>query len=111
MKVDEKMYSSNILRGQDIEDTLLATVQEVGTVQFDNDDGSKRDALSLTVTSEDLDKPKSFALGMKQTKVLVDAFGDDTDRWIGRKIRLTPVPSQTPQGKPTTSIAVTIPKK
>jgi hypothetical protein len=110
MKVPEQMYSSNVLRGKDLEDSIVATIKSVDTVTFNEGKDNEREALSVTVESEDLVGAKQFSPNQKNTAVIVGAYTDDTDKWVGKKVRLTPVASQTPDGKPTTSIAVGIPK-
>lgn len=110
MKIPEKMYNSNVLRGRDLEDSVVATVKGVETITFNQGTQDERDALSITVSGEGIEGEKQFSPNRKSLKVLVDAYGNDTDQWAGKKVRLTPVPSQTPDGNPTTSIAVGVPK-
>lgn len=112
MKIPKKQYESNLLRGADLKDSILVVISGAEPITFDEGEETERTTTSLSVAADVLGaEPKSFALGMRQTKVLVDAFGDETANWVGKEIRLTPVPSQTPNGKQTTSIAITVPQK
>jgi hypothetical protein len=110
-KLEKKQYESNILRGSDLDDMVTAKIVEVNMVTFG--EGTEKEAVrpQLTVEVDGIEEPKIFAIGMRQTKTLVDGFkSDETEDWVGKTIRLTPVASQTPEGKATTSIAITVPK-
>lgn len=108
MKIPKEKYESKILRGKDLEDTEIVTIREVGWTVFEEGTANERKAVSVTV---DGPVSGSFALNMDNTAVIVGEYGDDTDKWIGRDIRVTPVASKKPDGTPTRSIAVGIPKK
>lgn len=111
MKVPKEAYEGNILRGNELEDMESATIVEVGTVVFDKGKDSEHESFTLTVNVEGMSDPKSFTLNRRFLKLLVDNFGEDTDKWNGNKIKVFPQASTTPDGKPTTVVGVMIPKK
>ena len=108
MKIPEEKYKSSVLRGKDLQDSEIVKITEVGNVTFNKGKENEREAVSITVKNGTVSG--AFTPNMKNLKVLVDALGDETDEWIDAEIRITPVPAQTPDGKPTTGIAIGIPK-
>ena len=110
MKIPESKYKSNVLRGKDLTDSTEVVIKEVGEVTFKDDQGNEKDPqISLAVEGEDA--KGSFCPNMRNLRELVEKLGDETDDWVGKKIRITPVPSQMPNGTPTKGIAITVPKK
>jgi len=109
MKIPESKYKSNVLRGRDLQDSEIVTIKAVDTVTFNEGKADEREAVSVSVEGENA--KGQFSPNMKNLKVLVDNFTDETDKWIGKEIRITPVPSQTPEGAATTTIAITVAKK
>ncbi len=110
MKIDEAEYSSNVLYGKDLEDSIIAKIVSCERTVFDEGTKDERRPLELGVSSDELNGDKVFTLNKKNTKTIVEAYGDDTDKWTGKELRLTPVAAHTPDGIATTSIAVGIPK-
>lgn len=106
-----KSKESNLLYGKDLDDAVKATITAVGTHVFVNEDGSEREAVELSVESDAFGGIKSFCVGSRIVDTLSEAFGDESNEWIGKSVTLTPVKSQTPQGQPTVSIAVTVPRR
>jgi hypothetical protein len=124
MKVTDNFLPKigNILYGENLEEPVRAKITAVGTKQFTNKNGTKRDAIQLTVSAPEImalkdDKGKQlfsedpvFALNATTTEYLVDKLGEETDKWINTYVNLSPVPSETPEGVKTTVIAVTVAK-
>jgi hypothetical protein len=50
--------------------------------------------------------PKSFGLGKKDLKYMIQKYGSETEAWEGKKITLQKEASTTPQGAPTVTFHV-----
>ena len=109
MRIDESKYESKILRGVELEDSTVVKIEEVSTTIFNEGKDNEREAVSVTVSGEGI-KSKNFCPNMANLKVVVDAFGDETDDWIGKEIRITPVASTKLDKTPTKIIGISIPK-
>ena len=97
----------SILYGKDLEEPLTTAISSVGTKRFGEGD-DEREALCLHVNVRG--KDMEFALGARTVAYLTAELGDETDAWIGKTVILSPVQSQTPDGKPTVSIGVVVKK-
>lgn len=77
----------------------------------------RKNSISLTIASVETVKlsrtqlvlrfkemEKSFGLSKADLKFMLNAHGDETDKWIGKKITLGKMPSTTPRGQDTVTL-------
>ncbi len=111
MKIDEELLpnkngTGDILKGKDLNGVTTAKIVGAEAKDFN---GKK--ALQLTVSYRDnatkQNSTKKFSIGKNKIQLLVDTFGDETDKWNGKEILLVPNKTVTPDGVPTVAINVT----
>jgi hypothetical protein len=90
MLVSDSPYSS-AKELQPINET--ATIDEVGTDVYEGNPPF------IWIKPDCLEKP--VRLNKTNARGLAGQFGNDTDAWVGKKITLMTVPSQTPDGTAT----------
>ena len=71
--------------------TVTLEIESVEVVEFDNERGKER-KLGLHLVGKD----KGIIANRTNARNLIEAFGSDTDQWIGKKI--TAGPNSTPLG-------------
>jgi hypothetical protein len=97
--IDRSKYYSDkeFLKAADIKSGAKFFIDGTEDVQM-----SRR--LQLVVRFRGVDK--GLGLNKKNLNFLLDTFGPDETKWIGKSVALYHVPSTTPEGKPTTSIEI-----
>lgn len=90
------------LKGKDLGSAKNAVISGVEMTEFE--EGTP--VVQLSVKLEGESEEKSFAIGVRKVQAISEKFGNNTDKWIGRKVLLVPTPSQTPDGTATTTIVV-----
>ncbi len=107
MKANDFLPKSNYLKIADFDeledDAPLVTIEEVTEETFEARDGRPAETKLLV---HFLAMEKGLLLNKTNLVCLIDLFGDDTDDWIGHKIRLMLAPTRTPEGKTTKTIMV-----
>ncbi|MEM3265713.1 MAG: hypothetical protein QXH07_07145 [Thermoplasmata archaeon] len=100
----------SILRARDIQGELIdTTIKAVGSRTF-GEGSEKQERRTLTVTIDG--KDKSFVLGGDNIGTIVDAYGTDTTKWIGKPIRITTTTKMNPKTKEKTlGLVISIPKQ
>lgn len=84
MKVSD-IYGSKYLKVEDVKGKKLdLVVEDVNEEEMKDDSGEKRMRLILTLE----DCQKRLVLNAGNATALSEAFGDDTDEWIGAGFRL-----------------------
>ena len=81
MRIDLNRFSAGeFLSVDDFKNKASFTIREVVTYKFNN-----RERIKLML--EGLDE-KALPINVTNLKILIGKFGDETDRWIGKKITL-----------------------
>ncbi len=93
-----ELGAMNVLRARDIVGQIIdTTITAVDSRQFKQPNGDMQEKRTLTVTIDG--KEKSFVIGGDNLGVLVEAYGMDTAKWVGKAIRLTTTKKLNPQTK------------
>lgn len=81
------VLGGNFIKSDDIKESgpVRFTIEDVGVAEFDSRKrpGSKEKKLELTV-----DEGKKVTLNSTSTRVLIGAYGDNTDKWAGKPVIL-----------------------
>jgi hypothetical protein len=97
MKVTKTAEGGNYLKASFVKEHKITEVQipdarEITEVTFEGRDG-KPDTTKLQVpvmyNGQGKEDPSTWTLNNKSKNALVDAFGEDTDDWINKKIPIT----------------------
>ena len=93
VKIDKSKYAGNFLKASDLdEDSVLVKIKNFGVVEYEfNGEKQVRDCLYM----EGYEQP----LGLNKTnlKMLVELFGDETEAWKGKAIRMRKETANNPQ--------------
>ena len=92
-KVDKKEYAfADTVKPDAIKEPFEVKVKRVSTVETKY--GDKR-----TLVFDKGNEEKQVFLNAISLQNLVDAFGDETDDWHGKKVRISVVQNELTQGK------------
>ena len=99
MKLSE-VFPSKWLKGDDLgENQPVVTIEDVTLEEFDN---TKRGGkIDKKVALHFAGKDKGMICNKGMQKIVEGFFGDDTDDWIGKKIRIMAVPYTSEDGTTT----------
>lgn len=105
MKASEVyVNNSDFLKKEDLKGRRITVeITAVGVQDFKKEGETPKMALSFKGA------PKKLLLNRSNSKVVVAAYGDDTDGWIGKKIELWNDPSVMFKGEAIGGIKVGIP--
>lgn len=85
MDVTEFMGNSDFLKAADLGSKKASVViKEVHTKEF-NDEGGAKSKLVLEFDGRD----KMVVMNVTNTRACADAFGTDSDKWIGKQVTLS----------------------
>ena len=85
MDVSNYLGNSDYLKADDIgRSRPRVTIGEVHSTSFTNDDGKTQDKLVLMFKGKD----KGMVLNVTNTKRMAEAYGKESDQWIGKEIEL-----------------------
>lgn len=76
------MIVSKFLRKEDFDEDRIMTIKSVKLEDMPGDDGSQKWVLYFR------EDQKGMALNVTTIRVLEKAFGDDSDLWIGKKVKV-----------------------
>jgi len=85
MKREDVTGSKNYNADDLLKGDLTLVVEEVTQEEFKQDDGYKQKKLVVAFRGKD----KRLVCGKTKAEALFDMLGDDTDDWIGQRVRLT----------------------
>jgi len=80
-KVSE-MIQSKFLRKEDFDEDRILTIKGVKLEDMPGDQGDQKWVLYFR------EEPKGMALNVTTIRVLEQAFGDDSDKWIGNRVKV-----------------------
>jgi hypothetical protein len=79
------VLGGNFIKSDDLKESgpQRFLIEEVGVAEFDSKKkpGAKEKKLELTV-----DEGKTITLNSTSTRVLIAAYGNDTDKWVGKPV-------------------------
>jgi hypothetical protein len=87
MRVDLNRFTrGQFLNADDLKDKSVVTIKDVVPYVFD-----RMDRLKLMLEGID---DKALPLNSTNIKRMIDKFGDESDKWIGKKITITKTKSR-----------------
>lgn len=94
--------------GDDGEEGVAVTIVGVSVGSNDRDDGSKVPVPIIHIKEfvNDKDNPKKLSLNKTNREAIIKLLGAKTLAWVGKKIKLFTVQTQTPDGTPTMGLRV-----
>lgn len=87
------MIQSKFLRKEDFEEDRVLTIKGVKLEDMPGDDGQQKWVLYFR------EEPKGMALNITTIRVLEQAYGGDSDQWIGNKVKVYVDPNVSFGGK------------
>lgn len=103
-KVSE-MIVSKFLRKEDFEEDRVMTIRGVKLEEMPGDSGDQKWVLYFN------GEPKGMAMNITTIRVLEQAYGDDSDHWVGNKVMVYVDPNVSFQGKIVGGLRLRTPKK
>lgn len=76
------MIQSKFLRKEDFDEDRVMTIRGVKLEDMPGDDGQQKWVLYFR------EEAKGMALNVTTIRVLEKAFGDDSDQWVGKKVKV-----------------------
>jgi hypothetical protein len=99
------MIVSKFLRKEDFEEDTVCTIKQVHLEDMQGDKGEQRWVLYFR------ERDKGMVLNVTSIRVLEQAFGDDSDMWIGNKVKVYVDPNVSFQGKVVGGLRLMPPRK
>lgn len=87
------MIQSKFLRKEDFDEDRVLTIKGVKLEDMPGDDGQQKWVLYFR------EEPKGMALNITTIRVLEQAYGGDSDEWIGNKVKVYVDPNVSFGGK------------
>jgi hypothetical protein len=103
-KVSE-MIVSKFLRKEDFDEDRVMTIKGVKLEDMPGDSGDQKWVLYFR------EEAKGMALNVTTIRVLEQAYGDDTDHWVGNKVMVYVDPNVSFGGKVVGGLRLRTPKK
>lgn len=102
-KVSE-MIVSKFLKKEDFEEDRVLTIKGVKLEDMPGDQGQQKWVLYFR------EEPKGLAMSVTTIRVLEQAFGSDSDQWIGNRVKVYVDPSVSFGGKVVGGLRIRTPK-
>lgn len=99
------MIQSKFLRKEDFEEDRVMTIKNVKLEDMPGDDGQQKWVLYFR------EEAKGMALNVTTIRVLEQAFGDDSDQWIGNKVKVYVDPNVSFGGRVVGGLRLRTPKQ
>ena len=109
-KGNEYLKADNVKQGQIVQFTNAGEIEVSTQYRYKNQDGTDGDfvrSLVFRVKYEGEDKKLKISAASKSS--LIEAFGDDTENWVGKKASIMVIP--TPNGQKKMIVLVPITSK
>lgn len=103
-KVSE-MIQSKFLRKEDFDEDRVLTIKAVKLEDMPGDNGDQKWVLYFR------EEQKGMAMNITTIRVLEQAFGDDSDHWVGNKVKVYVDPNVSFQGKIVGGLRLRTPKQ
>lgn len=98
------MIVSKFLRKEDFDEDRVLTIKGVKLEDMPGDDGQQKWVLYFR------EEPKGMALNITTIRVLEQAYGGDSDQWIGNKVKVYVDPNVSFGGKIVGGLRLRTPK-
>lgn len=102
-KVSE-MIQSKFLRKEDFDEDRVLTIKGLRLEDMPGDSGDQKWVLYFR------EEPKGMALNVTTIRVLEQAYGDDSDHWVGNKVKVYVDPNVSFGGKIVGGLRLRTPK-
>lgn len=102
-KVSE-MIQSKFLRKEDFDEDRVLTIKGLRLEDMPGDSGEQKWVLYFR------EEPKGMALNVTTIRVLEQAYGDDSDHWVGNKVKVYVDPNVSFGGKIVGGLRLRTPK-
>jgi len=99
------MIQSKFLRKEDFEEDRVMTIKGVKLEDMPGDDGQQKWVLYFR------EEVKGMALNVTTIRVLEQAFGDDSDHWVGNKVKVYVDPNVSFGGRVVGGLRLRTPKQ
>lgn len=99
------MIVSKFLRKEDFDEDRVMTIKSCSLEDMPGDQGDQKWVLFFR------EEQKGMALNITSIRVLEQAFGDDTDHWVGNKVKVYVDPNVSFQGKIVGGLRLMPPRK
>lgn len=99
------MIVSKFLRKEDFDEDRVMTIKSCSLEDMPGDQGDQKWVLFFR------EEQKGMALNITSIRVLEQAFGDDTDHWVGNKVKVYVDPNVSFQGKVVGGLRLMPPRK
>jgi hypothetical protein len=99
------MIISKFLRKEDFDTDQICTIKNVTLEDMQGDKGEQRWVIWFR------ERDKGMVLNVTSIRVLEQAFGDDSDDWIGKKVKVYVDPNVSFQGKVVGGLRLMPPRK
>lgn len=100
-----EMIVSKFLRKEDFDEDRVLTIKGVKLEDMPGDSGDQKWVLYFR------EEAKGMALNVTTIRVLEQAFGDDTDQWVGNRVMVYVDPNVSFGGKVVGGLRLRTPKK
>lgn len=100
-----EMIQSKFLRKEDFDEDRVLTIKGIKLEDMPGDSGDQKWVLYFR------EEPKGMALNVTTIRVLEQAYGDDTDHWVGNKVMVYVDPNVSFGGKIVGGLRLRTPKK
>lgn len=98
------MIQSKFLRKEDFDEDRILTIKSLKLEDMPGDSGDQKWVLYFR------EEPKGMALNVTTIRVLEQAYGDDTDHWVGNKVKVFVDPNVSFGGKIVGGLRLRTPK-
>lgn len=100
-----EMIVSKFLRKEDFDEDRVMTIKGIKLEDMPGDSGDQKWVLYFR------EEAKGMALNVTTIRVLEQAYGDDTDQWVGNKVMVYVDPNVSFGGKVVGGLRLRTPKK
>jgi hypothetical protein len=100
-----EMIVSKFLKKEDFDDDRVCTIKGVKLEDMPGDSGEQKWVLYFR------EEQKGMVMNLTTIRVLEQAFGDDTDHWVGNKVMVYVDPNVSFGGKVVGGLRLRTPKK
>ena len=83
----KKFFEGNFLKAEDVKDGDIMTIASIGDLaEIQSEKGKVKEVLNYEV--EVNGQAKTFTPNMTNGRALIEAFGEDDEKWVGKKCRI-----------------------
>ena len=84
----KEFFSGNYLKAEDCKGGEICEILDEGEItEIQTPEGQAKSVMNFQVTFHDAEK--TFTPNKSNGNILVDAFGEETNKWVGKKFKIT----------------------